>query len=144
MTEHEPIEIHQAVNGVVGDESPLLGRACRACSPGELVASLVDGEAIDTGQVVWWPCSHVRAEAPPLERVHEQIRAALPALPQAACLDDNHRQPQIDYFGDTGQLGELRGQLRDLATRNGWLDGDGSVQLADNALRITLSSNHPR
>lgn len=143
MIEHDPIEVHQAVNGVVGDESPLLGRACRACSPRELVATLVDGEAIDTGQVTWWPCSHVDAEAPRLEQVHEQIRAALP-VPDAACLDNNHRQSRIDYLGDTGQLGELLPQLRELAARHGWIEGDGSVQLTTDGLRITLSSTFPR
>lgn len=60
MSTHEPIEIHGAINGVVGDESPLLGRACRGCVPPELLALLDDGEAIETDQLVWWPCSHTR------------------------------------------------------------------------------------
>lgn len=77
---------------------------------------------------------------PPLERVHEQIRAALPAMPQAACLDDKHEHARIDYFGDRDRIAELLPQLRDLAARRGWLDGDGSVQLTTDGLRLTLSS----
>lgn len=80
---------------------------------------------------------------PPLEEVHEQIRAALP-MPAAACLDDNHESARIDYFGDTDQLGELLPQLRDLAIRRGWTVGDGSVQLITDGLRLTLSSDFPR
>lgn len=81
--------------------------------------------------------------APPLEQVHEQIRDAL-SVPDAACLDGNHAQPSIDYFGETDRLAELLPQLRDLAARRGWIEGDGSVQLVDNGLRLTLSSNFPR
>lgn len=77
---------------------------------------------------------------PPLERVHEQIRDALP-VPDAACLDDNHEQARIDYFG--GSV-ELLPQLHQLAHQRGWVDGDGSVQLITDGLRITLRSDFPR
>lgn len=84
------------------------------------------------------------ASAPPLEQVHEEIRAALPAMPQAACLDDNHQQARIDYFGEPDRLGELLPQLHELVDWHGWIEDDGSVQLITDGLRLTLSSNFPR
>ena len=80
---------------------------------------------------------------PPLQRVHEQVRDVLP-VPEAACLDDNHQQARIDYFGDLDRLGELLSQLHELADRHGWVEEDGSVQLIIGGLRLTLSSNFPR
>lgn len=83
------------------------------------------------------------ASMPPLQRVHEQVRDALP-VPEAACLDDNHQQARIDYFADPDRLGALLPQLHQFADRHGWIEDDGSVQLITDGLRLTLSSNFPR
>lgn len=54
--QHEPTEIHELINDDLTEDSPLMGLACRTCTPKDLITDLDAGELIDTERVVWWPC----------------------------------------------------------------------------------------